>query len=66
MNYLDKEQIKRIKEKIDGDENAKNIYVLLHEFKAWETDWNTFKGNKPLDAKEFAKKLSKFIKIKLK
>ena len=39
--------------------NEENIYKMLHEFRNWNREWDTFMAKKPESADEFVKHLAK-------
>ena len=52
-----------------GNVNEKNVYKMLHEFRNWNRDWDTFmakKAKKPKSADQFVAVLAKKYEVTLK
>jgi hypothetical protein len=60
---LTEEQEKNLQDAIDGDSNLQNIYVMLHEFRNWNREWDLYMSKHPIDASVFAMSLSKKFKV---
>ena len=46
-----------------GNVNVENIYRMLHEFRYWNKDWDTFMTNKPKDVDQFVAMLAKKYEV---
>ncbi len=49
-----------------SEDNKDNIYSMLHDFRNWNRDWDTFMKEKPQTADEFVEHLSKKYTVKKK
>lgn len=43
--------------------NKNNIYAMLHEFRTWNREWDTFMRTKPQSADDFVEHLSKLYEV---
>lgn len=46
-----------------GNVNEENIYKMLHEFRNWNRDWDTFMAKKPKNADQFVAMLAKKYEV---
>tara|TARA_R110002020_G_scaffold197161_2_gene398208 strand:+ start:107 stop:313 length:207 start_codon:yes stop_codon:yes gene_type:complete len=46
-----------------GNVNEENIYKMLHEFRNWNRDWDTFMAKKPKSADQFVAMLAKKYEV---
>ena len=46
-----------------GNVNEENIYKMLHEFRNWNRDWDTFMTKKPKSADQFVAMLAKKYEV---
>ena len=49
-----------------GNVNEENIYKMLHEFRNWNRDWDTFMAKTPKSADQFVAMLAKKYDVTLK
>jgi hypothetical protein len=48
---------------LSGNVNEENIYKMLHEFRNWNRDWDTFMAKKPKSADQFVAMLAKKYEV---
>ena len=49
--------------KLIDNVNEENVYKMLHEFRNWNKDWDTWVSKKPDTADDFVKHLAKRYEV---
>lgn len=66
IEKLSEIEASEINDRISDDKNVSTIYEMLHTFRNWNREWDTWMKNKPKTADDFVNELAKNFDVRKK